>query len=95
MIDFSRSTFTWHSTIRGHRIPTIGMPAVLWETQGQAYIMSDSVSKPAAKYGTKRVGMLQKCLSGRRVVASTRLRPETCSKFPVVSGAWLSAMNPS
>ena len=94
MIDFSRSTFTWH-THPWTPDPYYRYAGGFVGEPGQVYHVRFGLEASCEIRDEASGHVLQKCLWGHRVGANTRLRPETCFRFPAVSGAWLSATNPS
>ena len=95
MIDFSRSTFTWH-THPWSPDPYYRYAGGFVGEPGQVYHVRFGLEASCQIIRDDASGhVVQRCLLAHRVVVSTRLRLGICSRFPAVSGAWLSATNPS
>ena len=90
MIDFSRSTFTWHS------LPWTPDPYYRWVggfvgEPGQAYHVRFGLEASCEVRDEASGQVRQQCFWVHRVGASTRSRPETCFQIP--SGEWRMAFS--
>ena len=95
MIDFSRSTFTWHNhpwtpdPYYRYAGGFVGEPGQVYHVRfGLGSQLSDNTGRSEWACYKNVCG----CTVSERV---HDCHPEICFRFPVVSGAWLSATNPS